>query len=197
MPQKPLRFSEADHAVADRFRVERLAERFGQSELAEAIGVTRAAVANFEYGKAKVTFAAGFEFCRRLDLNPRWLATGAEPRRPFVAPDELGLAPNVVQGQMRRGVDFLAGYEAVLAKPLEAWAKKNTAEDVVMRLLKGGPKDVARRLSNAELEKQLMQAVSALVAAKPPAKHFQLEVAQIMLAEMKERLEAAHPFLRD
>lgn len=116
-------------SVAERFKRQRQIERLTQAEIASEIGVTRPLIAHFENRLSRLSFSAGYAFCRRANINPRWLATGNEPQRPFVGPSELGISKADIDAQAVRGVDFLEGYKAILAAPLERWAKAATAPD--------------------------------------------------------------------
>jgi len=194
---QPLKVSPDLQIVSERFRSERMIERFSQAELAKEIGVTRSTIANFEYGAARVTFAAGFAFCRRLDLNPRWLATGEEPKRPFVEPAELGIEESALRVQMLRGVDFLQGYSAVLAKPLAAWLKKMPMDQIILRQIEAGPAAVARRLSSEQLEAQMLETVVALRHDRDDMKLSRVQVAEALLQELRVRLEAKYPRQRN
>lgn len=185
-------------AVAERFRSERRLERFGQAELAQEIGVTRPTVSNFEYGLARVTFAAGYAFCRRLDINPHWLATGEGQKRPFVEPTELGLKQSDIDRHLQRGVDFLSGYRAVLERPLTAWIKKTPLDEIIGRQIGRGPKLLAQRFSNSELESKLVEMAGLLRKEKDShLKLAWLANAEAMLTELKARLLTRHPESRE
>ncbi|MCW5547860.1 MAG: helix-turn-helix transcriptional regulator [Opitutaceae bacterium] len=194
--ERKTRISAEFKLLAERFRAERLIGRFGQAELANEIGVTRAAVSNIEYGLAKLSFSAGYAFCRRLDVNPRWLATGKEPKRPFVELSELGVDQASVDQCMRRGVDFLQGYGSVLEKPLAAWVKKTPQSAIIMRYLEAGPDGVARRLSNEELESKFVETVMALKSEREDMKIALLRNADAFLSELKNRYLTKKPHLR-
>jgi transcriptional regulator with XRE-family HTH domain len=169
-------------------------QRFGQAELADDIGISRASFSNFEYGAARVTFAAGFAFCRRLDLSPRWLASGEEPKRPFVELAELGLSEDAVKAHCRRGVDYLTGYNAVLSAPLDAWIEKLSDEALIRRQIEGGPEALARRMSMDQLEALAAENVVALKNEDLPwLKLARIETAEVMLRELRIRLAPNDP----
>ncbi len=175
-------------AVAERFRAERVIERFGQDELAREIGVTRPTISNFEYGVSRVSFAAGYAFCRRLDLNSRWLATGEEPRRPFIEARELGIPERELRLRMRPGVDFLTGYGELLQAPIDAWLKKTPLEEIIRRQMAGGPEALARRLSNHDLERRLVEtAVGLKNEQHDDMKFAHVKNAEALLLELKAR----------
>lgn len=176
-------------AVAARFKRQRQIERFTQAEIANDIGVTRSLIAHFEMGLSRLSFAAGYAFCRRANINPRWLATGAEPQRPFVPVAELGLSEADVDGQAVRGVDYLAGYEAILAAPLEQWAKTATLDDLIGRQLEDGPAGYARRCSDAQLQAEIERWASELKSDSIITKSGALVNLYAILDEFAERLK--------
>jgi transcriptional regulator with XRE-family HTH domain len=187
-PAQASKKEELHRLVAERFRSERIIERYGQAELARELGVNRSAISNYEYLAAPVSFAAGLEFCRRLDLNPRWLATGEEPKRPFVDPAELGIEARALRVHMRRGGDFLTGYEAALAKPIAEWVKRAPIVQLVRREVETGPEAHSRRLSIEQLEAQAAEAIAALQKEPDDLKLARLDVALAMLQELRSRL---------
>lgn len=174
--------------MADRMRAERETERFSQYELAEQLGVTRSVLSNFEQHQAPLSFAVGFEFCRRLDLSPRWLATGEEPKRPFVAIDELGISATELRQYSRRGVDFLNAYERLLRRPLEVWLKQNPPEKLVARMMRGGLEPLIKRWSNRELITQLQGRVADLRSADAAMRKANADAAEILIGEIGARL---------
>jgi len=173
-------------------RAERETERFSQYELADELGVTRATLSNFELCQAPVSFAVGFEFCRRLDVSPRWLATGEEPKRPFPPLAELKLTAAGVHKHARRGVDFLTGYNSVLKDPIEAWVKANPTEKIVMRVLQGGTGSIAPRFSSAELVSQLQGHIAGLRSVDERLRSAHADIAEALLAEIGARLMAGN-----
>lgn len=173
-------------------RAERETERFSQYELADELGVTRATLSNFELCQAPVSFAVGFEFCRRLDVSPRWLATGEEPKRPFPPLAELKLTAISIQKHTRRGVDFLNGYDSVLKEPIEAWVKANPTEKIVMRMLHGGTGSIAPRFSSAELVSQLQGHIAVLRSVDERLRSAHADIAEALLAEIGARLMAGN-----
>jgi len=194
-PQRAARkrtLTETQLRVARRFRDERELERFSQHELACEIGITRAALASFELGHNPLAFRAGFEFCRHLDIHPRWLAIGEEPKRPFIPMAELGIAHSELRKQMRRGVDFLSGYRELLERPAEAWVKRHTMADIIERTMRAGPEGAIRRMSGAELCSQLQCVIAAVRsnAISDSQRGAQLEFADLLAGELTARWEA-------
>lgn len=169
-------------------RDERESERFSQQELAEQLGVTRSALSNFEQGRAPLSFTVGYAFCRRLDISPRWLATGEEPKRPFPLESELGIGAAEIQRNCRRGVDFLSGYERVLRRATEAWTKENPVEKIVMRMMRGGVEPTVRRWSNAELVEQLRERIKGLRGSDSVERKVHADIADAMVGEVGARL---------
>jgi transcriptional regulator with XRE-family HTH domain len=176
-------------SVAARFKRQRQIERFTQAEIADDIGVNRSLIAHFEMGISRLSFAAGYAFCRRANINPRWLATGAEPQRPFISPLELGLEDDDVEAQAVRGVDYLTGYDAVLAAPLDQWAKAVTVDDLIGRQLEDGPAGYARRCSDAQLQSEVERWAGELRSDNVVAKAGALVNLYAMLDEFAERLK--------
>lgn len=170
-------------------RGERLAERFTQAELASELGLTREGIGNYEYGLAKLPFVVGWAFCQRLDLNPRWLATGEEPQRPFIPAAELGLDEAMLRKASGRTVDFLQGYAVHIAPAMDKWLSANPPERIVLRLIQGGPAAAARRASLEELEMQLLEYVALLKSAEAKKKLAFVPVVEAFLTELRSRLE--------
>lgn len=175
-------------AIAARFREERELERWSQYQLAEELGVTRAKLSNFELCQSPVSFAVGFEFCRRLDLSPRWLATGKEPKRPFPPLAELEVPLSELQRQMKHGVDFLSGYERFLRIPMERWTAANPPEKLVERSIGGGLEPLLRRWSSAEIIAQLSERIAALRAGDDKLRQAHADMADTLLNEISARL---------
>lgn len=176
-------------SVAARFKRQRQIERFTQAEIAAEAGVTRSLIAHFEGGFSRLSFAAGYAFCRRADINPRWLATGEEPQRPFVQPDELGVDEAEIEAQAVRGVDYLEGYSAVLASPLEQWAASITVDDLISRQLTGGPSASARHYANKDLQAEIERWAKELGKGSLPIRSGALITLYALLDEMGERLK--------
>ena len=123
---KRSKLSAEQQAVALRIREERKLGKFSQAELAFESGIGRASLTHYEYAITAMPFGAGVKFCRRLDLNPIWLATGEEPKRPYIPLTDLGLDPKIED--LYEGT-FLDGYRELLAKPLRKWwSRLNTAK---------------------------------------------------------------------
>ena len=175
--------------LAERFRAERLAERFSQAELAAELGLTREGIGNYEYGLAKIPFSVGWAFCQRLDLNPRWLATGKEPQRPFISATELEINEATLEKASARSVDFLRGYASYLRPAIEKWLKTNTPQQIVLRLIQGGPAAAARRASFDELEIQLLEYFALLKTADVKKKLAFVPLVEAFLFELRSRLE--------
>lgn len=176
-------------AVIERFRSERELEHFSQYELAKELGVTRTALSSYELHRASVSFRIGWEFCRRLDLNQRWLATGEEPRRPFVPPCELNLSAAEERDMLRRRIDFRTGYLQYLEFRFDRWVKQNPPERLVERMLSGGLAHLARRYSNRELVSQIRELMhAALGDSSRPELATARETFDTYLAELESRL---------
>jgi transcriptional regulator with XRE-family HTH domain len=182
------KLTDDDRQIAKRLRAEREAGRFSQYELADELGVTRSTLSNFEQFQAPLSFAVGLEFCRRLNLSPRWLATGEEPKRPFASIDELEIAPDELRKRMRRGVDFLSGYDDLLRRPLDAWVRQNPPDKLVARMMRGGVEPLARQWSNSELVAQLASQLKILRTADSVLRKPHADVAETILAEIGARL---------
>lgn len=190
--RNPRKLSSALLGVAERLRAEREVERFSQYELAAEIGVTRAALSSFELCENPLPFRVGFEFCRRLEVLPRWLATGEEPKRPFIPLAELNLTQEDLRRYWRRGIDFLTGYEAVLRRPIEVWLKRNPTDKIVMRMLRDGPESSIRRMSTLEIVFQLEENLKRLKKSDAVLLPAYLQVEESLLTELRTRIEAWH-----
>lgn len=185
------KLAESQRDVARRLREEREAGRYSQYELAAELGITRAVLSNFETAQSPVSFRVGYEFCRRLDLFPAWLATGEGPQRPFVPPAELGLTAGALRPAIRRGVDFLTGFDLLLKRPLEQWRQRNPPEKLVERILEGSTiSSIARRWSNAELMEHLRGMVGGLSAGDEKMRATYSRNADALLREIESRLLA-------
>jgi len=79
--ETPLPKSERE--ICERFAQSRAFERISQSELAAKLESTRPQIANIERGRVALKFGLGWKACRLLNLNPFWLATGADANHPF------------------------------------------------------------------------------------------------------------------
>ena len=184
-------------AVAERLRMERSAERFTQAELADEIGLTRTVLGNYEYGLARLPFAAGWAFCRRLDLNPRWLATGQEPQRPFVPLAELQVTETDLRPALAPRVAFVDGYERFLRPAVERWLKANPPEKRIARAMEGGPAAAARRQSSEQLETHLLEFVAAFKSASNAAQKIgYLAIVEAYTSEIRNRLETKFPHFK-
>lgn len=187
MPAKRTKPKESSDSIASRLQSERISERFTQEELASETGTGRAAYSNYELGRVRLPFGVAWAICHRLDLNPRWLLTGTEPKRPFVSADEL----RILEARLNEvaSMDFESGYREVLDGPLERWFASHGNEEIVKRMLKGGPQAVARRASYEELELSFLDRVAAFRAAKPEHKLAHLEVIKAFFDELRTRLQ--------
>ncbi len=174
-------------AVSLRLREERKLEGFSQEELASDAKLKRASLSHYEYGITALPFGAGIKLCRRLDLNQQWLATGREPRRPYVPLTDLHVDPKVV---VLYDGTFLDGYRELLAVPMRAWLKKHPIEKLVEMQLHGGMEKYFARKTSTELE-QLIREYSAILRELTSAgqKLGALSHIQMAAAEMQRRLE--------
>lgn len=86
-----LRFILDAMTFADRLRQARDLAGVTQQQLADACGLTAAAVSKWEGGKTDAVLAPNlFAVADFLRVDARWLATGeGEPRRPTTALDEI------------------------------------------------------------------------------------------------------------
>lgn len=62
--------------IVDRIKKVRKEKRLSQTEFAEALGITRAAVANLETGRATPRSKLIKNICRVFEINEVWLQTG-------------------------------------------------------------------------------------------------------------------------
>lgn len=70
-------------SIGDRIKESRIEENRTQQEVADAAGVSRSAVSQWENGDTKELKPTHlFEIAAYLKRNPRWLATGQEPKHP-------------------------------------------------------------------------------------------------------------------
>ena len=181
-------------AVAVRAREERILQRFSQAELAEELGLFRAALSNYELGRVNMPFGVGLRICRGLDLNPRWLATGAEPKRPFITFEKLHVPEaRIWESAVASRCDFHTGYEKFLKAPIEEWLAKTPMSAIILEQIKGGPASIAPRLSELELIKYAERfCESAGSQEKHRLRRSDLETAMVFLRELRKRAEAKY-----
>ncbi|MCG3146881.1 MAG: hypothetical protein PCFJNLEI_00316 [Verrucomicrobiae bacterium] len=182
--------------VAERLRSVRLEERFGQQELADRIGVKRTALADYESGRSRIPFTIGLHICRVLDLNPRWLATGAEPKRPHVTLTEVNVNEQaLLHSVVARRLDFARCYDLFLKAPFERWFADNPLEKIILTEVtkSRGAVDLAPRLSEIDLvQNALAFTKSASEEERPKMRKCYLDIVTVFLNELRARAEARH-----
>ena len=175
--------------IALRIREERKLEKFSQAELAFESGIGRASLTHYEYAITALPFSAGIKLCRRLDVNPIWLATGKDPRRPYVPLSDLGLESRI---EDLHGGTFLDGYRELLAAPLRKWRANHGDGALIMAQLYTGTDRVFARMSKLSLEKFIREWSAKLREEECP--RMKLAVLGNILSagnELKRRLEVA------
>ena len=182
--------SEPLRQIAARFREAREQARFSQYDLAPQLGVARGVLSNVELFQNALPFRVGFEFCRRLNLAPRWLALGLEPRRPFIPIEELGVTLDRVREHSTRGMDFLEGYRELLEAPTNTWLDKHSPEEIALRSLTVDPTAAVRTMSVTELSSRLQSAIDGLARGTSAQRATHAKLAEILSAEMGARLSA-------
>lgn len=76
--------------ISDRVRRSRVEIGLTQQQLADIVGVSRTAIALWEYGYSKSIKAEHlFKAARALKKNPEWLANGQGAETPIGATDEI------------------------------------------------------------------------------------------------------------
>jgi transcriptional regulator with XRE-family HTH domain len=73
----------SEKSVCERLAAMRRFAGLSQEELAGAIGLSRAQLANIETGRTHLDFVAGWNACKRLGLRQLYLADGSLPMTPF------------------------------------------------------------------------------------------------------------------
>jgi transcriptional regulator with XRE-family HTH domain len=93
------RHADADHddalkLIGQRIKMARNARQMTQTELAVAVGVTRAAVSQWELAEVEVTLSRLNRIAAELKTDVAWLLSGAGPM-PADAKDRAGLIPEM------------------------------------------------------------------------------------------------------
>lgn len=179
--------------VAERLKAERLAARYTQVEFASEIGISRAALANYEYGLSKLSFSVGLLVCERLGLSVRWLAEGKDPKRPYVSPQDLGINSKQLAVVTQQRVDFIAGYSAVLRERLERWLDANPVGISNPHLVRRQHQHFARISSLEELQQHLVELIGMLKVAPKPEKQGFVPAIGAYLDELDHRLQLPPP----
>ncbi len=176
------KLSDDEKGVAVRLRRMRRQERLSQQELADAIGNTRASLANYEYGLAPVPFEVGLKICRRLNVSQAFLALGKEPMRPFIPLSDLKVSTAL---ELDFNGTFHVGFRQLLAK---AWTRLKTQlvpENSHMELTA----IVLRQASERDLFRMIINAATSCVDEQiHPAKMVKLDFIQGAAEELKRRL---------
>ncbi len=181
------RLPRSEVEVARRLRAVRLEEDFSVAELARETGITYASLNGYEHGRAPLTFAAGMKICRRLDINERWLATGEEPRRPYVSLEALGV-PTLGE---RNKEPFTSVFQKFLQTKLVRWHKVHPPAKLVGDIFLGGPPAALRRMSRARLEAHVGEWATTLRSATND--HMKSAIVaniELALLELKQRIKA-------
>lgn len=65
--------------IGERIKEVRKAKKITQQALADAIGLKRNTIANYEIGNVEPSDRTISDICREFDVNEEWLRTGKEP----------------------------------------------------------------------------------------------------------------------
>ena len=76
MPQR-------EQEICSRLIEFRTARGLKRSDVARAMGVNQATLANIEKGRSPLKFSMGYNLCQTYNICLRWLATGRFPKTPF------------------------------------------------------------------------------------------------------------------
>jgi transcriptional regulator with XRE-family HTH domain len=170
--------------AAKRLKNERIEEGFSVAELAKESGVSAPSLKHYEHGLAPISLDAGLKICRRLDLNQRWLATGKEPKRPFIPVEEL--TPTI---QPDKRISFLDAYRE-LELSVARWHRAHPPTRIIHEHIASGPGEDIRRMSRARLESFLSEWISMLRKAENDhMKLAVLGVLELALQELRRRLK--------
>ncbi len=179
-------------AIAERLRVRRTHERFTQDELASEIGITRAALGNYEYCIRPLPFGVGLRWCARLDVNPSWLVEGGDyPEHPFVETSELGVPEFDIQRLASQRTSFDAGYFQLLRTPLLRWFERNPPSKLILDAITAGPRPVAKRMGIQQLTAELARIAGEITNAKDLDRLGLIAVARVYLDELEHRTKLA------
>ena len=133
------------------------------SELASMLGMHRGTLSNYERGKANLSPAVALDICRKLDLSPRWLATGTEPLHPFITPEETGVSTE--RFLMARGT-FLEAYRKVLSLGFESFhGRPESSGKITRRASDVMSGEYLRRCSVDSLIRHIRESSRKLAAA--------------------------------
>lgn len=157
-------------------------------ELCQATGITRNQLLNYELGRAVLPLSAALAICQRLNLNVRWLGTGREPRVPFIPWPEAGIDPARIDEAAAAGMDFLSAYRQWMAAEFEEWARHETPDRAVARVMAGAPGEAFHRMSTAALQAFIADQARELRRASAAQKPGRISLLRDALAELEEQL---------
>jgi transcriptional regulator with XRE-family HTH domain len=178
--------------VSERLRIVRTGERFTQDELAADIGITRAALGNYEYNIRPLPFGVGLRWCERLDINPAFLVEGGpHPERPYVKPSDLEIDGFALQKLASRRTPFEVGYFQILREPLRRWFAINTPARLILKAINAGAAPVAARLSAAQLDHEITRTTAEMLKASGPDQIGLIAVVRTYLEELEKRSRLA------
>jgi len=84
-----------------------------QSAFSELVGISRSRLVSYEECRAPVRYDLGKQICYRCNVNQRWFATGAYPKKPY-----FDLSPNL-EFAIRPRALFSTAYDEVLKEAVE------------------------------------------------------------------------------
>jgi transcriptional regulator with XRE-family HTH domain len=194
MPARRPKTTAPPGTLPHRLHFVRIVARFTQAELSAEIGTTRSALAKYESGRMVIPWSVGWAWCRRLDINLRWLATGEEPQGPYIAPEEMGVDVAALEAASQEGEDFPDAYARLVEKQAEKWHRKTPPIEITMRLLRGGPEPLMRRLSWKEL-RAMIKRFADEIGSPTGDSHLFAAVTNLSaaVAEIKNRVREKHP----
>lgn len=126
--------------IGERIKQVRKAKKITQQTLADAIGLKRNTIANYEIGNVDPSDRTIADICRKFDVNEEWLRNGTEPMfRPKTRNEELiKFATEVAKGdQSNIQAQLLAVMTRLTDEQWEVLAQ--VAKEFVEETKKAGP----------------------------------------------------------
>ena len=145
------------------------------------MGLSRAAISNYEYGLAALPFVVGCQIAQHLGASQRYLATGQEPARPFIPLWDLGVKK---EAMFCFSGTFYEGFKAVLS---EAWLRHDKDRGAT------GVDELTEKTIRRANERQLLRFIINSSAALPEehrieTRQIKLRMIELAAAELRRRI---------
>lgn len=161
------------NTVAERIKYARKQAKLTQQALAEACGIKRASVTQWESGSTKSLKPENlFAVAKATNIDAKWLATGKGTTQPQPQPQESGTTNTVIHGsrlESAQATGFLSHSQAQLLQKLQELIDTNMLTDSMA----------------AAIEKML----DAMIEATSPKNHHQPETNSAAFHKLKKEFE--------